>query len=88
MSTNYLDITGVGIEFDTNGSKFRALQNVNLKMDKGEFVSLIGHSGCGKSTVLNIVAGLHQATEGGVVLEGKEVTEPGPDRSVVFQNHL
>ena len=87
MSNNYLDITGVGIEFDTNGSKFRALQNVNLKMNKGEFVSLIGHSGCGKSTVLNIVAGLHQATEGGVVLEGKEVSEPGPDRAVVFQNH-
>jgi len=83
----YLDITGVGIEFDTNGTKFRALQNVNLKMEKGEFVSLIGHSGCGKSTVLNIAAGLHRATEGGVVLEGKEVTDPGPDRAVVFQNH-
>ena len=69
MSMKYLDITGVGIEFDTNGSKFRALQNVNLKLDKGEFVSLIGHSGCGKSTVLNIVAGLYQATEGGVVLD-------------------
>ena len=87
MSMTYLDITGVGIEFDTNGSKFRALQNVNLKMDKGEFISLIGHSGCGKSTVLNIVAGLYQATEGGVVLEGREVTEPGPARAVVFQNH-
>ncbi|MEH6636397.1 MAG: ABC transporter ATP-binding protein [Halioglobus sp.] len=87
MAMKYLDITGVGIEFDTNGSKFRALQNVNLKLDKGEFVSLIGHSGCGKSTVLNIVAGLHRATEGGVVLEGKEVSEPGPDRAVVFQNH-
>ena len=87
MAMKYLDITGVGIEFDTNGSKFRALQNVNLCMNKGEFVSLIGHSGCGKSTVLNIVAGLHRATEGGVVLEGKEVTEPGPDRAVVFQNH-
>jgi nitrate/nitrite transport system ATP-binding protein len=87
MAMKYLDITGVGIEFDTNGNKFRALQNVNLRMDQGEFVSLIGHSGCGKSTVLNIVAGLHQATEGGVVLEGKEVTEPGPDRAVVFQNH-
>ena len=87
MSMKYLDITGVGIEFDTNGSKFRALQNVNLKMDKGEFVSLIGHSGCGKSTVLNIVAGLYRATEGGVVLEGQEVTDPGPDRAVVFQNH-
>ena len=87
MAMKYLDITGVGIEFDTNGTKFRALQNVNLCMNKGEFVSLIGHSGCGKSTVLNIVAGLHRATEGGVVLEGKEVTEPGPDRAVVFQNH-
>ncbi|MEP5569823.1 MAG: ABC transporter ATP-binding protein [Halioglobus sp.] len=87
MAMKYLDITGVGIEFDTNGTKFRALQNVNLRMDQGEFVSLIGHSGCGKSTVLNIVAGLHNATEGGVVLEGKEVTEPGPDRAVVFQNH-
>ena len=72
MVMKYLDITGVGIEFDTNGSKYRALQNVNLKLDKGEFVSLIGHSGCGKSTVLNIVAGLHQATEGGVVLEGTD----------------
>lgn len=87
MSMKYLDVTGVGIEFDTNGTKFRALQNVNLKMNKGEFISLIGHSGCGKSTVLNIVAGLYQATEGGVVLEGKEVTDPGPDRAVVFQNH-
>jgi nitrate/nitrite transport system ATP-binding protein len=86
MAITYLDITGVGIEFDTSGSKFRALQNVNLKMDKGEFISLIGHSGCGKSTVLNIVAGLHRATEGGVVLQGTEVTEPGPDRAVVFQN--
>ncbi len=87
MDRKYLDITGVGIEFDTDGKKFRALQNVNLKLAKGEFVSLIGHSGCGKSTVLNIVAGLHRATEGGVVLEGREVIEPGPDRAVVFQNH-
>tara|TARA_R110001599_G_scaffold353459_1_gene592367 strand:- start:60617 stop:61513 length:897 start_codon:yes stop_codon:yes gene_type:complete len=87
MSTRYLDITGVGIEFDTGGDKYRALQNVNLKMNQGEFISLIGHSGCGKSTVLNIVAGLYQATEGGVALEGKEVTDPGPDRAVVFQNH-
>ncbi len=87
MLGRYLDITGVGIEFDTGGKKFRALQNVNLKLDKGEFVSLIGHSGCGKSTVLNIVAGLLRATEGGVALEGKEVIDPGPDRAVVFQNH-
>ena len=56
-------------------------------MQRGEFVSLIGHSGCGKSTVLNIVAGLYDATEGGVILEGREVKGPGPDRAVVFQNH-
>lgn len=60
---------------------------MNLKIDKGEFVSIIGHSGCGKSTVMNIVGGLYQATEGGVVLEGKEVNDPGPDRAIVFQNH-
>jgi len=60
---------------------------VNLKIQKGEFISLIGHSGCGKSTVLNIVAGLHQATTGGVILDGAEVKEPGPERAVVFQNH-
>lgn len=87
MAENYLDISSVGIEFDTNGTKFRALQDVNLKLTQGEFVSLIGHSGCGKSTVLNIVAGLYEATEGGVILQGREVTEPGPDRAVVFQNH-
>ncbi|GAB3270271.1 ABC transporter ATP-binding protein [Parahaliea aestuarii] len=88
MKANYLELSGVGIEFETGGkTPFRALQNVNLKMAEGEFVSLIGHSGCGKSTVLNIIAGLHQATEGGVILEGREVVKPGPDRAVVFQNH-
>jgi nitrate/nitrite transport system ATP-binding protein len=82
-----LEITQVGIEFKTPKGPFKALENVNLKIAEGEFVSLIGHSGCGKSTVLNIVAGLLQATTGGVVLEGREVNEPGPERAVVFQNH-
>lgn len=83
----HLDITHVSIDFPTPNGPFKALDKVDLKIDKGEFVSLIGHSGCGKSTVLNIVAGLYQATEGGVILDGKEVNEPGPDRAVVFQNH-
>ncbi len=63
------------------------MRDVDLKIDKGEFVSLIGHSGCGKSTVLNIVAGLLKASTGGVLLDGKEVNSPGPERAVVFQNH-
>jgi nitrate/nitrite transport system ATP-binding protein len=87
MSQVHLELTKVGIEFPTPKGPFCALQNVDLKIKKGEFVSLIGHSGCGKSTVLNIVAGLYQATTGGVVLNGKEVNEPGPERAVVFQNH-
>ena len=83
----YLQISEVSIDFPTPKGPFRALDKVNLAIAKGEFVSLIGHSGCGKSTVLNIVAGLHQATQGGVLLEDKEVNAPGPERAVVFQNH-
>ncbi len=83
----HLELTQVSIEFPMPTGSFKALDKVNLNIDEGEFVSLIGHSGCGKSTVLNIVAGLYQATEGGVILDGKEVNEPGPDRAVVFQNH-
>ncbi|MDG6774125.1 ABC transporter ATP-binding protein [Thiomicrorhabdus sp. ZW0627] len=87
MSECHLELTNVGIEFPTPKGPFRALREVDLKIDKGEFISLIGHSGCGKSTVLNIVAGLYEATEGGVLLNGKEVSSPGPERAVVFQNH-
>ena len=84
---SFLELSGVSIEFPSRKGPFRALDNVNLKIAKGEFVSVIGHSGCGKSTVLNIVAGLYRATEGGAILNGKEVNEPGPERAVVFQNH-
>ncbi|MBC7953883.1 MAG: ABC transporter ATP-binding protein [Rhodospirillaceae bacterium] len=83
----YLSIEDVGITFQTEKGSFRALDGVTLRVEKGEFISIIGHSGCGKSTILNIVAGLLQATEGGVLLEGREVDTPGPDRAVVFQNH-
>jgi nitrate/nitrite transport system ATP-binding protein len=83
----YLNIDHVGITFPTDHGPLEVLRDVALKVDKGEFVSLIGHSGCGKSTVLNIVAGLLKASTGGVLLENREVDEPGPDRAVVFQNH-
>ena len=83
----HLELTQVSIDFPTPNGPFKALDKIDLNIEKGEFVSLIGHSGCGKSTVLNIVAGLYQSTEGGVILDSKEVNEPGPDRAVVFQNH-
>ena len=70
-----------------NGGQYIALKNISLKIRQGEFISLIGHSGCGKSTLLNIVAGLDQPSTGGVILEGRQVTQPGPDRMVVFQNY-
>jgi len=85
--SSYLSLEHVGITFKTQNGPFRALDDINLKINKGEYVSLIGHSGCGKSTVLNIVAGLLQSTEGVTLLDNKEVNEPGPDRAVVFQNH-
>jgi nitrate/nitrite transport system ATP-binding protein len=70
-----------------NGGKYIALKNIELEIEEGEFVTLIGHSGCGKSTLLNTIAGLDRATAGGVILEGRQITEPGPDRMVVFQNY-
>lgn len=70
-----------------NGGTYVALSNIELKIRKGEFISLVGHSGCGKSTLLNLIAGLDKPTRGGIILEGRQVTEPGPDRMVVFQNY-
>ncbi|EJS4013332.1 ABC transporter ATP-binding protein [Vibrio parahaemolyticus] len=87
MEKALLDLTRLGMRFPTPDGEFIALKNVDLRINKGEFVSLIGHSGCGKSTVLNLVAGLHIPTDGGVIVDGREVAGPGPDRAVVFQNH-
>ena len=87
MQKPHLQLSQLGISFPTPKGPFVALQNVNLDIGKGEFISLIGHSGCGKSTVLNLVAGLLQASSGGVILNQKEVNAPGPERAVVFQNH-
>ncbi|MBC8660466.1 ABC transporter ATP-binding protein [Vibrio parahaemolyticus] len=87
MEKTLLDLTRLGMRFPTPDGEFIALKNVDLQINKGEFVSLIGHSGCGKSTVLNLVAGLYMPTDGGVIVDGREVAGPGPDRAVVFQNH-
>ncbi|HSO83872.1 ABC transporter ATP-binding protein [Thiocapsa sp.] len=83
----YLSIDRVGITFPTPKGPLEVLKDIKLDIAQGEVVSLIGHSGCGKSTVLNIVAGLLEASTGGVLLEEREVKSPGPDRAVVFQQH-
>ena len=83
----YLELSKVGKIFNTESGVYEALRDVSLQINKGQFVSLIGHSGCGKSTLLNIIAGLEPASAGGAILNGREITAPGPDRAVVFQSH-
>ncbi|MGB7658171.1 MAG: ABC transporter ATP-binding protein [Pseudolabrys sp.] len=85
--TPYCKIDHVAKTFKRGKIESNVLKDITLDVAKGEYVTIIGHSGCGKSTLLNIVAGLVPATEGGVILEGRQVDEPGPDRAVVFQNH-
>lgn len=80
-----LELTGLTKVFDTPAGPFVAVKDVNVAIRPSEFVCILGHSGCGKSTVLSIIAGLQQATLGGVVIDGREVTEPGAERAVVFQ---
>jgi nitrate ABC transporter ATP-binding subunit len=81
----YLHLDGIGMTFEKRRVRFEALRGISLNVRRGEFVTLIGHSGCGKSTVLSIAAGLLEATSGGVTIAGREIAGAGPDRGVVFQ---
>ncbi|MDO9305296.1 MAG: ABC transporter ATP-binding protein [Sulfuricurvum sp.] len=69
------------------GKEYVALRDVKLEIRENEIVSIIGHSGCGKSTILNLIAGLDTITKGVILLEDREINAPGPERAVVFQNH-
>jgi len=83
----YVQIENVQMVFGTKQGPFIALRDIDLKIDPGEFITLIGHSGCGKSTLLNLIAGLLLPSEGVMLCANREITGPGPDRGVVFQNH-
>jgi nitrate/nitrite transport system ATP-binding protein len=83
----YVQLENINMEFDTKRGKFTALKDINLNINTGEFISVIGHSGCGKSTVMNLIAGLYTPSEGVLLVGGREINGPGPDRAVVFQNH-
>ena len=82
----YFETFKLGKTYKTPKGDAVIVKNFNLKMNKGEFVCVIGHSGCGKSTVLSMVAGLNEITEGGVILDGNEISGAAPDRGVVFQS--
>ena len=89
MSDYFLNAQGLTKSFPAprGGEPLTVFENINFGVNKGEFVCIIGHSGCGKSTILNILAGLDQATGGAVVMDNKEVGGPSLDRGVVFQNY-
>lgn len=72
---------------DGNGGELTVFENASFGVEKGEFVVILGHSGCGKSTIMNILAGLADPTSGGVIMDGQEVKGPSLDRGVVFQNY-
>ena len=85
--SEYLQLDNLTKAFpNRSGGMSVVVRDFNLRVQRGEFISLIGHSGCGKSTVLSMVAGLSEPSSGSIVLAGKEVTGPGPDRGVVFQS--
>ncbi len=87
MTDRYVYLENVNMRFVTKKGVFEALKNINLNIQQGEFVSIIGHSGCGKSTVLNLIAGLLEPSSGHLFCAGREIHKPDPERAVVFQNH-
>ncbi|HEY9799155.1 MAG TPA: nitrate ABC transporter ATP-binding protein [Leptolyngbyaceae cyanobacterium] len=84
---NFLVIEGVSKIYPTPEGPYTVLDGIDLKIREGEFVCLIGHSGCGKSTLLNMISGFNTPSEGVVLLQDQPITEPGPDRMMVFQNY-
>jgi nitrate/nitrite transport system ATP-binding protein len=84
-SDSYAEFSQVAKVYPTRQGPVRVVDDFNLTIREGEFISIIGHSGCGKSTVLTMMAGLNDISQGGIVLDGKEIDSPGPDRGLVFQ---
>jgi NitT/TauT family transport system ATP-binding protein len=82
-----LEVDRLGCDFQTNGTTCTALRDISFRVHRREFVCVIGPSGCGKSTLIRILAGLENPTSGRVLLDGREVSGPGPDRGMVFQGY-
>ena len=82
-----IEIKGASKGFGLPGSRTEVLKNINLSVEEGEFVVIVGYSGSGKSTLINLLSGLVKPDTGTALIEGKVITEPGPDRGLVFQNY-
>lgn len=83
-----IEVKNVTVSFKSRGKgTFTAVENIDLTVKKGEIISIIGHSGCGKSTLMNTISGMVKPSQGEVLVNGKRVTGPGPDRGIVFQNY-
>lgn len=88
MSKHFLSIEGLTQKYpDGDGGELTVFEKASFGVEKGEFVVILGHSGCGKSTIMNILAGLSEPTGGGVIMDGAEIDGPSLDRGVVFQNY-
>ena len=89
MKDKFVHVQNLAKRYDVKGQKepLTIFENANFTISKGEFVCIIGHSGCGKSTILNALAGLDEPSDGAVIMDGKEVTGPSLERGIVFQNY-
>jgi nitrate/nitrite transport system ATP-binding protein len=83
----YLELKSVSKSFGSNGSRTEVLQDINISVEKGEFVAIVGYSGAGKTTLISMIAGLLKPDSGTITLNDLEISEPGPDRGIVFQNY-
>ena len=84
---NTIEVDNLTVSFKTAKGIYTAIKEISLSVKKGEIVSLIGHSGCGKSTLMGAISGMVKPTSGSVMANGKQVSGPGPDRGIVFQNY-
>ncbi|MCV0370015.1 ABC transporter ATP-binding protein [Filomicrobium sp.] len=89
MSRSFIEVSQLAKRFPgpKDGQPLTVFENADFTIERGEFVCIIGHSGCGKSTIMNILAGLDEPTEGGIIMDGKEISGPSLERGVVFQNY-
>ena len=86
MFKSFIEIKDLNVNFDSEDKSITALENINLTVEKNEFVCVMGTSGCGKTTLLNVIAGFIKPSKGQILLKGKIIDNPGPDRAVVFQD--